>query len=212
MGPERLLMKVPAQALERSRRTIQSYDAHAREYNAIVAEHPLQPEIADSMRRMMEYVPGGGSVLEIGSGPGRDADFVESLGAVVRRTDAAQAFLDLQAQRGRKGELLDVVTDALGGPYDAVLAMCVLIHVDRAQVAAVLHKIFGALRPGGVFLVSMRVGEGEKHGDYHTVCWEKERFAAALVAAGLHPCWEMERIGRNDEAWVYFLARRPQQP
>jgi 2-polyprenyl-3-methyl-5-hydroxy-6-metoxy-1,4-benzoquinol methylase len=212
MGPERLLMKVPAQALERSRRTIQSYDAHAREYNAIVAEHPLQPEIADSMRRMMEYVPAGGSVLEIGSGPGRDADFVESLGAVVRRTDAAQAFLDLQAQRGRKGELLDVVTDALGGPYDAVLAMCVLIHVDRAQVAAVLHKIFGALRPGGVFLVSMRVGEGEKHGDYHTVCWEKERFAAALVAAGLHPCWEMERIGRNDEAWVYVLARRLQQP
>ncbi|MGN8080615.1 class I SAM-dependent DNA methyltransferase [Variovorax sp. 22077] len=205
-------MKVPAQALERSRRTIQSYDAHAREYNAIVAEHPLQPEIADSMRRMMEYVPAGGSVLEIGSGPGRDADFVESLGAVVRRTDAAQAFLDLQAQRGRKGELLDVVIDALGGPYDAVLAMCVLIHVDRAQVAAVLHKIFGALRPGGVFLVSMRVGEGEKHGDYHTVCWEKERFAAALVAAGLHPCWEMERIGRNDEAWVYFLARRLQQP
>lgn len=212
MGSERLLMKVPAQALERSRRTIQSYDAHAREYNAIVAEHPLQPEIADSMRRMMEYVPAGGSVLEIGSGPGRDADFVESLGAVVRRTDAAQAFLDLQAQRGRKGELLDVVTDALGGPYDAVLAMCVLIHVDRVQVAAVLHKIFGALRPGGVFLVSMRVGEGEKHGDYHTVCWEKERFAAALVAAGLHPCWEMERIGRNDEAWVYVLARRPQQP
>ena len=29
-------MKIPAQALENARRTIQSYDAHAREYNAIV--------------------------------------------------------------------------------------------------------------------------------------------------------------------------------
>lgn len=204
-------MKIPAQALENSRRTIQFYEGSAREYNAIVAEHPLQPEIADAMRRMMQFVPTGGTVLEIGSGPGRDADFVESLGGIVRRTDAVQAFLDLQAERGKKGELLDVVTDALGGPYNAILAMCVLIHVDRAQVGPILRKVFDALEPGGAFLVSMRVGEGEKKsGDCHTVLWAKDRFAAALAATGLRTHWEMERIGRNDEAWVYFLALRPQ--
>ena len=202
-------MTISEQALEKSRRTIQSYEDTAREYNAIVAEHPLQPEIADSMRRMMEFVPPGGTVLEIGSGPGRDADFVESLGGVVRRTDAVQAFIDLQAERGKKGELLDMITDAFGGPYNAVLAMCVLIHVDRAQVAPVLRKVFDALEPGGVFLVSMRVGEGEKNGDCHTVLWAKDEFATALVAAGLRIHWEMERVGRNEEAWVYFLARRP---
>ncbi|RQO47489.1 methyltransferase type 12 [Variovorax sp. KBW07] len=203
-------MKIPAQALENSRRTLQSYEASARAYNAIVAEHPLQPEIADAMRRMMQFVPPGGTVLEIGSGPGRDADFVESLGGTVRRTDAVQAFLDLQAERGKKGELLDVVTDALGGPYDAVLAMCVLIHVERTQVGPVLRKVFDALAPGGAFLVSMRVGEGETNGECHTVLWAKERFAEALAAAGLRTHWEMERIGRNEEAWVYFLALRPQ--
>jgi len=202
-------VKIPAHALENSRRTIQSYEGSAREYNAIVAEHPLQPEIADSMRRMMQFVPTGGTVLEIGSGPGRDADFVESLGGIVRRTDAAQAFLDLLAQRGKKGELLDVVTDALGGPYSAILAMCVLIHVDRTQVGPILRKVFDALEPGGAFLVSMRVGEGEQNGDCHTVLWAKDQFAAELAAAGLRTHWEMERIGRNDEAWVYFLALRP---
>jgi 2-polyprenyl-3-methyl-5-hydroxy-6-metoxy-1,4-benzoquinol methylase len=209
-GPERLLMKISAQALEKSHRTVQSYEGSAREYNAIVAEHPLQPEIADSMRRMMAFVPPGGTVLEIGSGPGRDADFIESLGGVVRRTDAAQAFLDLQAERGKKGELLDVITDALGGPYNAILAMCVLIHVDRAQIGPILRKVFDALAPGGVFLVSMRVGEGETNGDCHTVYWAKDLFAAQLDEAGLRTHWEMERIGRNEEAWVYFLALRPQ--
>lgn len=157
---------------------------------------------------MVRYIPRGGRVLEIGSGPGRDADVVESLGAVVRRTDAAKPLLDLQAERGKTGELLNVVTDALGGPYDAVLAMCVLIHIDRRQMNPVLRKIAGALKPGGAFLVSMRKGEGETSGDYHTVSWTRGRFAAHLAAADLAIDWEMERVDSVREEWLTFLARR----
>jgi hypothetical protein len=42
------------------------------------------------------------------------------------------------------------------------------------------------------------------------VYWAKDLFAAQLDEAGLRTHWEMERIGRNEEAWVYFLALRPQ--
>ncbi|MBJ2157666.1 class I SAM-dependent methyltransferase [Variovorax sp. IB41] len=203
-------MKIPAPVLENMDRTIASYEASAREYNAIVAGH-RPPEIVDALRRMMQFVPAGGSVLEIGSGSGQDADFIESLGGIVRRTDAAQAFLDLQAERGKKGELLNVVTDALGGPYSAILAMAVLIHVDRAQVAPVLRKVFDALEPGGVFLAGMRIGEGETNDDYQTVYWAKDRFAEALEAAGLRLQWDTQWIGRKDVAWAGFLACRPQE-
>jgi SAM-dependent methyltransferase len=203
-------MKIPASVLKNMDRTIQSYEDSAREYNAIVAGH-RPPEIVDALRRMMQFVPTGGTVLEIGSGSGQDADFIESLGGVVRRTDAAQAFLDLQAERGKKGELLNVVTDALGGPYSAILAMAVLIHVDREQVAPVLCKVFDALEPGGVFLVGMRIGEGETNGDYQTVYWAKDRFAEALAAAGLRLQWDTQWIGREDVTWVSFLASRPRE-
>lgn len=203
-------MEIPASVLMNMDRTIRSYDGFAREYNAIVADHP-PPEIEDALRRMMQCVPAGGTVLEIGSGSGRDADFVESLGGIVKRTDAAQVFLDLQAERGKKGELLNVVTDALGGPYSAILAMAVLIHVDRALVAPVLRKVFDALEPGGVFLAGMRIGEGETNGDYQTVYWAKERFAEALAAAGLRLQWDRQWIGREDVTWVSFLARRPRE-
>ncbi|GER13615.1 class I SAM-dependent methyltransferase [Variovorax boronicumulans] len=201
-------MTVPAPVRKHMDRTLASYEASARDYNAIVAGH-RPPEIEDAVRRMMQRVPAGGSVLEIGSGSGQDADFVESLGGVVRRTDAVQAFLDLQAERGKKGELLNVVTDALGGPYDAVLAMCVLIHVDRAQIAPVLRKVFDALAPGGVFLAAMRIGEGETLGDYQTVYWSKDAFADALAAAGLDLKWDSQWIGRDDVTWANFLACRP---
>lgn len=203
-------MKIPAPVRERMQRTIASYEGFAREYNAIVAAG-RPPEIQEALRRMMQRVPPGGTVLEIGSGSGQDADFVEALGGTVRRTDAAQAFLDLQAEKGKKGELLNVVTDELAGPFDAILAMAVLIHVDRAQVAPVLRKVFEALRPGGVFLVAMRIGEGETNGDYQTVYWAKDRFAEALAAAGLRVEWDIQWIGREDVAWACFLACRPRE-
>ncbi|SFP95140.1 Methyltransferase domain-containing protein [Variovorax sp. PDC80] len=201
-------MDIPAPVLDSMQRTLQSYEASARDYDAIVADHP-PPEIEDALRRMVACMPAGGSVLEVGSGTGRDADFVESLGVIVRRTDATQAFLDLQAERGRQGALLNVVTDPLGGPYDAILAMAVLIHVDRAQIAPVLRKVFDALAPGGVFLAGMRIGEGETNGDYQTVYWDRDLFAAQLAAAGLRLDWERQWIGREDVRWASFLACRP---
>lgn len=63
-------MNIPDLAQENMRRTIESYEASACEYNAIVAGHrPV--EIEDALRRMMQLVPAGGSVLEIGSERGR---------------------------------------------------------------------------------------------------------------------------------------------
>jgi 2-polyprenyl-3-methyl-5-hydroxy-6-metoxy-1,4-benzoquinol methylase len=122
------MTKLTASALANTQRTVQSYDGSARQYDTLVAAR-RPPHIEDALRRLVQCLPPGGSVLEIGSGPGRDADFVESLGAVVRRTDAAQAFLDLMAERGKQADLLNVMIDELGGPYDGVLAMGVLIHV-----------------------------------------------------------------------------------
>jgi 2-polyprenyl-3-methyl-5-hydroxy-6-metoxy-1,4-benzoquinol methylase len=198
---------ISSTALANTRRTVQSYEGFARQYDTLCGEQP-PPDVEDALRRMVQCVRVGGSVLEIGSGPGREADFVESLGAVVRRTDAAQAFLDVQAERGKEAELLNVVTDELGGPYDAVLALCVLIHVDREQIDPVLRKIRRALEPGGAFLVSMRTGEGETSGDYHTVYWTRERFATRLVAAGLEIQWHMQSVDCDNDEWVTFLARR----
>jgi 2-polyprenyl-3-methyl-5-hydroxy-6-metoxy-1,4-benzoquinol methylase len=187
--------------------TIQSYEGSAREYDKLV-DPQRPPHIQKALQRLVETLPPGGRVLEVGSGPGRDADVLESLGFAVRRTDATQAFVDLMLERGKHAELLNVVTDELGGPYDGVLAMGVLIHVDRNQTDAVLRKIHIALRPGGALLAAMRKGEGETTGDYHTVCWTRERFTERLTAAGLTVIWDADSVGRDGNDWVTYLARR----
>ena len=128
-------------------------------------------------------MPAGARVLEVGSGTGRDADYLEARGAHVRRTDATPAFVALQAERGKHAERLDMLSDDLGGPYDAVLALCVLIHVERARTDAVLRRIADAAR--GVVLISVREGEGERSGECHMTYWSRDAFAARLARAGL---------------------------
>jgi SAM-dependent methyltransferase len=190
-----------------NRRTIQSYTETVREYDERVSARPPR-YVAGPLRRMMTYVPPGGLVLEVGSGTGRDADFIESLGGTVRRTDATQAFLDLQAERGKHGERLNLLTDTLGGPYDAILAICVLIHIERAATDRVLRKVRKALRPGGAFLVAVWEGSGQTDGRYHMTYWSPTAFARRLTAAGLTIQWRSRRVARGGDTLLTYLAQR----
>ena len=190
-------MTVPSEDLAKSRQTINAYEDYAERYDALVRHVPNQRE-QKWLKRLVEITGPGGRILEVGSGPGYDADFVEGLGVQVRRTDATKRFLELQAARGKHGEFLDLITDDLGGPYDAVLALCVLIHVPREQTDQVLAKIAGSLRPGGAFLVSMRIGDGETSGEYHTVYWRRDDFAARLETPG----WSLSGMNSTSAAIV----------
>ena len=188
-----------------SARTIASYEDYADSYARLVSVIPSSHDAA-ALRRLAETGP---EILEIGSGPGRDADYLETLGVCVVRTDATRAFLEQQAARGKRGRLLNVITDKLGGPYDGVLAFCVLIHVGKDQADQVLAKIFTALRPGGAFLVSLRDGEGETLGAYHTVYWRRDEFATRLEATGFAVEWDDFSTDCDGDDWLTFLARRP---
>ncbi len=61
----------------------------------------------------------------------------------------------------------------------------------------------------GAFLVSMRNGDGETSGEYHTVYWRRDDFAARLESAGLVLIRDDFNVGRDREEWSTFLAVRP---
>ncbi|MFF0952614.1 class I SAM-dependent DNA methyltransferase [Rhizobium leguminosarum] len=186
-------MNISSATLANTQRTIDSYEGCADDYSRIVDQFPW-PSLEAALRQVATAAGKGGQILEIGSGAG---------------TDATRRFLELQAARGKKGELLNVITDDLGGPYDAVVALCVLIHVPRDQTGPVLEKIVAALRPGGVFLVSMRDGDGETSGAYHMSYWRRDDFALCIKQAGLALEWDAHRVNRDGDGWHTFYARRP---
>jgi len=117
--------------------TLDSYDATASVY--LEQSAPPGPAVMAYLDAVAGLV-GDGTVLELGSGPGWDARYLESRGPRVLRTDGALAFVQMLRAAGHQARLLDVRTDDFGGPYDAVLADAVLLHVPREQFEDVLQR------------------------------------------------------------------------
>ena len=145
---------------------------------------------ASALSLLDPAVPEGGTVLELGSGPASGSDLTEADGVTVRRTD--------------------VTTEELGGPYDAVLALGVLQHVERAQLAVLLGRVSEALRPGGSFLISVREGDGEQSGvgdPSPTVLWREPDLCDLLEDVGLDLVrrWATEDPDQNP--WLTFVTR-----
>jgi len=190
-------------------RTVESYEQIADDY----ARETAGPAVlAGGLTRLAETVPAG-RALEIGSGPGWDADALEEAGMTVRRTDITQAFIDFQRSRGKEADRLDVINDDLGGPYDAVVALHVLQHLEPDDLPAVLAKVAGALRPGGRFLVSIPLGEGvgwevgESGNRYYRALRSEAEFIAALADAGLQSEWTERSVHDEETGWLCVLAQ-----
>ena len=174
-------------------RTVAAYENCARDYAADVA--PPSGPGAEPLRRLADSLPADSRVLDIGSGPGWDADYLETLGLRVHHTDATAAFRDVQAERGLRVDALDVLTDEIADRYDGILMLCVLQHFERTELDAVLAKLAKALKDEGAMLLSHPLGEDEywEHsasGDYRVVRWSGEALDARLRAAGFNKLWE----------------------
>ncbi len=190
-------------------RTVESYELIAEDYARETAGSGV---LAGGLTRLAEAVPGG-HVLEIGSGPGWDADALEEAGMTLRRTDITQAFIEGQRARGKQADQLDVINDDLGGPYDAVVALHVLQHVEPDDLPIVLAKVAGALRPSGRFLVSIPLGEGagwevgESGRKYFRALRTEAEFIAALAGIGLQSEWTERAVEGEETGWLCVLAQ-----
>lgn len=190
--------------------TVESYEKIAIDY---AAETKGGHVLSGGLTHLAETMPGA-HVLEIGSGPGWDADKLEAAGLTVRRTDITQAFVDFQRSRGKDVDRLDAINDELGGPYDAVVTLHVLQHMESDDLEAVLAKVAGALRSGGRFLVSIPLGDdaswrdGDSGNPYYRVLRTEADFIASLARAGLTPEWTERSNDDEESGWLCLLAQR----
>ena len=199
--------------------TIAAYDANAEAYRDGTAT--MSAEMEALVRRFAERVPRGARVLEIGSGPGRDAAALEGRGLSVRRTDVSPGFVALLTEAGHAADLLDPLTDDLADPgrggaaYDGVWASACLLHVARTDLPVVLARLAAVTRAGGTLHVSLKEGDGEAwstHGNVAAprlfVLWREQPLREALEHAG----WAVDELTRHDDVrgtrWLQVLATR----
>jgi SAM-dependent methyltransferase len=188
--------------------TLAAYQSRAQEY---VDRTPWPTPQRIAFLGRLASLAGQGPVLEIGSGPGRDADYLESRGITVIRTDATPAFVDRLRDAGHDARLLDARTDALGGPYQGIFANAVLLHLSRDQFEHLLRRARAAIVSGGVLAFTLKEGDGAEWSEHklglprHFTFWREPEVRAALHRAG----WPDATIAHvaSGNGWLHVLAR-----
>ncbi len=188
--------------------TLATYETKAADYAA--RNRGPYPAVIAFLDRLAELT-GPGCVLELGSGPGRDADHLETRGVSVIRTDATEAFLAMMRAAGHEAQHLDIRHDDFGGPYDAVLADAVLLHLPEDQLSGVLRRLRGAVRGGGLLAFTLKEGDGAKWtrdklgAPRYFVYWREPALRDVLAAAGWKVQWLEHTRGPADD-WLQVIA------
>ncbi len=110
----------------------------------------------------VKALPSNGSVLDLGCGPGHwaarfhaDGYRTDALDASAEMAEYARATFGIEVQ---VGPFETLKTEA---QYDGIWAFFSLLHVPRADFPAELDRVKGALKPGGVLSLGMKLGAGE---------------------------------------------------
>ncbi|MGH8996125.1 MAG: class I SAM-dependent methyltransferase [Acidimicrobiales bacterium] len=163
--------------------TIAVYERRAREWIE------RRGEATDDFGRRLREELGEGPVVDLGCGAGR---YLRDLGPAVVGLDASAAMLELAGRNAvplirADLEALPLCDRAVAGLF----ARHSYLHVPKERLTAALRDARRALRPGGLFLLSLIEGSYEGHdlpGDDFEgrffACWTEAEVEALLGQAG----------------------------
>ncbi|WP_202410111.1 class I SAM-dependent methyltransferase [Halobacillus litoralis] len=111
------------------------------------------------------------SLLEIGSGPGKDSLFFSQKGFDVHATDLSEEMVQRCREKDLKADVMSF--DDLQFPeehFHAVWALNCLLHVPKKNLPEILRGIHSVLKKDGLFYLGVYGGinhEGIWQGDFH---------------------------------------------
>jgi SAM-dependent methyltransferase len=187
--------------------TVAYYDEHAEAY----AERVLGVAMDALYEPFLALVPAGGHILDAGCGPGRDALVFLQRGYRVTAIDASAAMARLATTRlGQSVEVRRFQDLDYEQELDAIWACASLLHVPRRELDDVFRRCTRALRPGGTWYISFKLGEAEevREGRWFTDLTE----ASLRALLDRHHLLEVLQVWRTQDrrelTWVNALVRR----
>ena len=195
-------------------RSIRYYDSHATQF----AEGTLGVDMSDLHKRFLTYVPANGLILDAGCGAGRDSKAFLQAGFRVRAFDASAELVRLaQAHSGHPVELRRFEDVEERSCYDGIWACASLLHVPEADLPVILARVWAGLKPGGVFYLSFKHGEGERSAggrDFTDATEARLReWVSRLPEVEALECWiTRDQRPERSEQWLNGLLRRKTVP
>ena len=181
--------------------------------NAIqYAEETRNSLVLDALWEFLSRMKEGGTILDYGSGSGRDSAYFINKGFSVDSLDGS-AEMKAQAERlfGIKVKLSSFLSLEEKDKYDGIWAQASILHLEEHDLKTALTLIERALKRDGVFYSSFRKGEGDgyENGRWYTNMTER-RFLSFLPAKlYVEKIWESQdvRPGVN-RTWLSIICRK----
>lgn len=156
-------------------------------------------------------LPAQARVLDAGCGSGRDSKAFAGLGYAVDAFDASPEMVAMASEhaglavRQMRFDEVDAVSR-----YNGIWCCASLLHVSSAELPDAMQRLARALKPGGIWYVSFKYGEGERAKEGRRFTDLTEPGLTALVASldGIHikTMWKTEdKRPDRDETWLNAL-------
>lgn len=199
--------------------TVAFYDTHA----ASIAETYEGVSFGEVLDGVLPWLPESGTLLEIGSGSGRDAAFWLSRGFDVSAVDGSAGMIE-QAVRFHPELAGRIVCHRLpaalpfgDGSFDVVVSMAMIMHLPLGDLPQVFAEVARVLRPGGGFAYSVNTARSGLDADgldergRRFTCLSADGWAALHEGAGLSTvslCETDDVTGRPGIRWATFVCRK----
>ena len=150
------------------RQTLAAYDNDAAAFAKDWHGQPLPVDLHEIVKRFFVM---GGLTADIGCGSGREVAWLNANGFPAKGFDASEGLLVEARGRYPQFEFVRAELPALNGipanSFANVLCETVIMHLERAQIAASVRRLIEIVKPGGIFYLSWRVTEGDDQRDKH---------------------------------------------
>ena len=181
--------------------------------NAIqYAEETRNSLVLDALWEFLSRMKEGGTILDYGSGSGRDSAYFLDKGFSVDSLDGS-AEMKAQAERlfGIKVKLASFLSLEEKDKYDGIWAQASILHLEEHDLRVALTLIERALKRDGVFYSSFRKGEedGYEKGRWFTNMTER-RFLSFLPASlYVEKIWESQDVRPGvSRTWLSIICRK----
>lgn len=181
--------------------------------NAIqYAEETRNSLVLDALWEFLSRMKEGGTILDYGSGSGRDSAYFINKGFSVDSLDGS-AEMKAQAERlfGIKVKLASFLSLEEKDKYDGIWAQASILHLEEHDLRVALTLIERALKRDGVFYSSFRKGEedGYENGRWYTNMTEG-RFLSFLPASlYVEKIWESQDVRPGvSRTWLSIICRK----
>jgi SAM-dependent methyltransferase len=132
-------------------------ERHAKRFQDAFAERtrPLVDEF-------LALVPKGGLILDVGCGPGAHAGYMVRGGWRVEAFDLVPEFVEMAREQGAVAEVGDMeMVEYPLNTFDGIWSYTSLLHLQKQVWPAILKRIWGWLKPEGIFSIAIKEGVGE---------------------------------------------------